>query len=422
VADGVDSDDPEDQADEPDLDHRHLRSALEFALAVVEQGQKLRPPLAYPSSLRPFLRQPRLPTTALGKVRRAIDADPGFRRRLSAGAIPELVDPIGIEWLRRDDGWRARIAELVAAANDAEIAVSADQALRRSERRRQAAEDASARSRAEVVALRQRVTELERLLEDGRSASGDAAAQRLAAEAELSAARLGARHANDRADAARVRADAMAAELDTTRRRATDAEAQRDALLAARAERAGSAVSSTDIVELRDVARHVRQLADRLGELVDARPARRMPVGLPGRVAGDARKAAEFLLATPGALVLVDGYNVGLRAWPEVDLDVLRERLLDAVDDHVRRTGVEVVVVFDGADVVGAHSPRRRLARVTFSPAGVTADDVIRAEVDAASFERPVVVVTDDGAIRRDVTAAGANTVSSQPFLDAIRR
>ena len=52
----------------------------------------------------------------------------------------------------------------------------------------------------------------------------------------------------------------------------------------------------------------------------------------------------------------------------------------------------------------------------------MTADDVIRAEVGAAATSRAVVVVTNDGAVRRDVAAAGANTVSSDAFLDVALR
>ena len=84
------------------------------------------------------------------------------------------------------------------------------------------------------------------------------------------------------------------------------------------------------------------------------------------------------------------------------------------------RTGdlwAEYADVFDGADVTGAHTRRRRLVRVTWSPAGVSADDVIRAEVAAVPVARGVVVVTNDQAIRRDVAAAGANTVSTDAFL-----
>ena len=91
------------------LEHRYLRSAIEFAVAIAEEGQRRRPPIAYPAALKPYFRQPRIPGGALGPLRRAIEADPDFRRRIAVGALPELVDPIGIEWLRREEGWEGRI-------------------------------------------------------------------------------------------------------------------------------------------------------------------------------------------------------------------------------------------------------------------------------------------------------------------------
>ena len=154
-------------------------------------------------------------------------------------------------------------------------------------------------------------------------------------------------------------------------------------MLAERAERAGVRIDAGRVGELGELARSARTLADRLGGLVEVRPGRRRPLALPGGVAGDSPKATEFLLRAPGALVLVDGYNVAKLAWPDEELAVQRQRLLDVVDDVARRFGSEIAVVFDGADVVGSHSKRRRLVRVTYSPAGESADDVIRAEVDS---------------------------------------
>ena len=66
-------------------------------------------------------------------------------------------------------------------------------------------------------------------------------------------------------------------------------------------------------------------------------------------------------------------------------------------------------------------APTRRgawLVRVRYSPTGISADDVIRAEVAAVPVGRPVVVVTNDQAVRRDVAAAGGNVISSDAFLD----
>ena len=52
------------------LEHRYLRSAIEFAIAIAAGGQKMRPPIAYPPALKPFLKQARVPSGALGSLRR----------------------------------------------------------------------------------------------------------------------------------------------------------------------------------------------------------------------------------------------------------------------------------------------------------------------------------------------------------------
>jgi YacP-like NYN domain len=404
-----------------DIEHRYLRSAIEFAVAIADAGQRLRPPLAFPSALKPFLKQPRIPGSALGKLRRAIEADGEFRTRLSAGALPELVDPIGIEWLRREDGWDARVAELIAAAQEAEEQAGAEAALRRAERRREAAEQVAIRTRAELIQAQARVDELAKSLQAHRDEAAAATADGAALRGELAEARAAARHANDRAEAARRRVDDVAGERDEAVRRAELAETQRDALLAERSERAGVRIDASRVGELGELARSARTLADRLGDLVEVRAGRRRPVALPGGVGGDSPKATEHLLRASGALVLVDGYNVAKLAWPDEELAVQRQRCLDVVDDIARRFGSEIAVVFDGADVVGSHSERRRLARVTYSPAGESADDVIRAEVETAPAGRPVVVVTNDQAVRRDVAKNGANLIRSESFLALAR-
>jgi hypothetical protein len=395
------------------LEHRWLRPAIEFAVAIASEGQKVKPPIAYPAALKPFLRQPRLPSAALGKLRRAIEADPDFRRRLAAGAVPDLVDPIGIEWLRRDDGWEGRIAALVAEREEAAARGDDEAALRKAERRREAAEHAAARTRAELVARQWRVAELTAELAcertAGRGTQGDMAGLRT----ELEAAKRETRHANDRAEAARSRLASVEAARDAAIHRAEAAESQRDALLADRAERGGVEVSGAQVVELRDLARSARGLADRLASLIEVGTTGRVALSLPGGVARDSQRATEFLLRAPGVLVLVDGYNVAKLAWPDDDLARQRERCLDLADDIARRFGTDITVVFDGADVVGAHATRRRMARVVYSKPGTIADDVIRAEVAAAPVERPIVVVTNDQAIRRDVAALGANWLAS---------
>jgi predicted RNA-binding protein with PIN domain len=152
------------------------------------------------------------------------------------------------------------------------------------------------------------------------------------------------------------------------------------------------------------------------------RPNRRTPLPLPGGVFADTTEAATHLVRQPGVLLVVDGYNVAKLGWPDEPLPVERERLLDALEELVARHGTAVHVVFDGADVWTAPSTRRRRLRVEFSPAGVSADDVIVEMVGSLPAERPIVVATNDGEVRAGARAGGANVVSSQQLLAVARR
>jgi hypothetical protein len=389
---------------------------LQFAVDTADAGGRARPPVAYPDELRPFLRQRRLPAAALGRVRRAVEAHSEYRARLAAMASPDAVDAIGLEWLVRADGWEERVAGLVDETALAAASEEAALALKRAERRREAAEEATGRARAEVTQLADTLVSLRAELADRQRESQKATETIAALRQDLATARRDARHALDRAEADRARGGAMERERDAALTRATQAEQQRDELLAARAELPSSRRAGRDVTELRALADAVSAIATRLGALVTVPTAKRQPVAVPGDVARDPARAAEHVLRAAGVLVLVDGYNVAKLTWPDLTLADQRRRLLDAVDTVARRFGAEVVVVFDGADVPGGHTRQRRMARVCYSPPGVIADDVIRGEVAAADPARPVVVVTNDAAVRRDAAAAGSNVIASETF------
>ncbi len=158
--------------------------------------------------------------------------------------------------------------------------------------------------------------------------------------------------------------------------------------------------------------------AGRLGPRRGRVPGRtRRPIALPGGVYGSSAAAAEYYARHPGVTVLVDGYNVAKLGWPQLDLERQRERSIDAAEDIVRRFGTSVVIVFDGAMILGASAPGRRLVRVQFSAEGVSADDVLRAEVAALPIDVPVVVVTNDQAVAHDVRQHGATTMTSEQWL-----
>lgn len=426
---------------------RALVSALEFAVGIAAAGAKLRPALAFPSELKPFLKFTRLPARALADVRRAVDADDEFRGRLAKVAVPDLVDEAGMLWLVRPDGWREQIAELVGEPDAADLAVE----LRRAERRREAAEQTTHRALAELTALR---AELDRRDQVVSGAADELTELRRERDLLVEAGRAHrdeVRRARDRLAAATGRLGRLEEELAEAHRRLGEAEGLRDELLAARAAASPiAAVASDESVlagagevagalagrsrSVRDLATELEQLAERLAALepvtrrsgaVEPRPARparpprstRRPVGLPGGVYGSSGAAAEFLVRHPGIVALVDGYNVAKLAWPLLDLEVQRERCVAACEDVARRFGTDVTVVFDGTTIAGAAVSGRRLVRVTFSPEGVLADDVLRDEVASRPSEVAVLVVTNDQAVLTDVRAMGANTITSEQWL-----
>jgi predicted RNA-binding protein with PIN domain len=342
-------------------------------------------------------------------------------------ATEELVDPVGLLWLQRPEGWeqavREQLAELATEAQHADAAA----ALRRAEKRRDAAERIAARARTDLVAAEATVAALREELEVARRMAAELEDRLAAARAETVTARTEARHARDRELAAQDRADRAAAERDEAVERAERSASVRDEVLADRT------AATVERAELAELAARARELAERLGRVLpvegaggdragagESRPTRRA-LPLPGGVVGDSEAATEYLLRS-GATVLVDGYNVSMRGWPGLELPDQRRALLDAVENTARRFGADLTVVFDGAGVIGATADQRRLVRVVFSPEGVIADDVIRAEVSRLPAGRAVVVVTDDQEIVDDVRAMGANHVPAARFLDVVRR
>lgn len=128
-------------------------------------------------------------------------------------------------------------------------------------------------------------------------------------------------------------------------------------------------------------------------------------------------------LAAPGTHVILDGYNVTRSVWESTSLETQRTRLLALLPALAARTNAEVTVVFDAAAVATRPSVAApRGVRVLFSPPQVIADDVIRDLVAAEPTGRPVLVVTADAAVLRDVRADGALTVSPGAMLHLLAR
>ncbi len=149
----------------------------------------------------------------------------------------------------------------------------------------------------------------------------------------------------------------------------------------------------------------------------DRRAGLRVPPGL----SVDAPEAVESMLRTPGAVLVVDGYNVTKRAWPDVKLAEQRDRLVSAITAVHARTHCDATVVFDGAEVGRSPTERRPGVRVRFSDANEEADAVVVREVAALPPTVPVLVVSSDHEVRDQSEAEGATVVSSDTFLRALR-
>jgi predicted RNA-binding protein with PIN domain len=135
-------------------------------------------------------------------------------------------------------------------------------------------------------------------------------------------------------------------------------------------------------------------------------------------------EAADHLFRVPGMVVLVDGYNASQLGWFELPIAEQRRRLVDALTEAVARTGADISVVFDGADPVwpALVPTTARRVKVSFSPAGVEADDVVLARVADLDPGRPVLVASSDRRVRDGAEALGANVISSAQLLAALRR
>jgi predicted RNA-binding protein with PIN domain len=394
------------------IEHRHLRSAIEYAVMMGDEITRRKVGITVPREVRAMSGKARIPTGSLGPLRRAIDANEPFRTAIAAGALPELVDPIGIVWLQRPEGWEAHIERLVAEMADEAAEADLRTALRREEKRRRAAEQVAVRLRADIADRDASIGALEADLDGLRADVVKAEDEVATLRAEIVDLRIEARHARDREAAAKSKLDA-----------ALNAPAGSERPDAPATVPEGDAGTGVDPAAVSEVARAARELAGRLEALLptetpDAgrRSEPRQPLRLPGGVIASSAEAAEFLLRSDAA-VLVDGYNVAKLAWPTRSLQAQRNQLLDAVENLARRFGSDLTVVFDGATVVGAHAARRRLVRVVWSPEGVIADDVIRDEVRRLPTTRAVVVVTNDAEIVADVKALGANVVPSNALI-----
>ena len=369
----------------------------------------------------------------------ALESDHSFREQVAedvrsrhsalaesveAGAPPPTADPVEVAataYLLRPSGWAELVTTSVAAVEQerrsAERARSSDQVRRLHEQLEAATEEAKEtrrRHREQLAEVKLENRGLRHRLADARArvrAAEDVAA-RAVAEAE------------EAVRAASSSASALEAEIRRLRTRV--AELERD-LAASR--RAGRAERGDDALRARLLIDTLLDTAQGLRRELALPPVEGSPAdGVAAHVAEQGSRASsgrgslpvddpallDELLTLPRVHLVVDGYNVTKSAWPTLSLERQRERLLGGLAPLVARSGAEVTVVFDAADTQDRPPVNRpRGVRVLFSPVGVIADDVIRELVDAEPQGRPLVVVSSDQEVVRDVTRSGARVVAA---------
>ncbi len=154
-----------------------------------------------------------------------------------------------------------------------------------------------------------------------------------------------------------------------------------------------------------------------------AAPTRRTRPNLPGGMIADTGEGIGAVLTRTADLVLiVDGYNVSQRAWPESPLSDQREKLARALHQIHVRYGCDVVCCFDGDGTEGVRPIRRAGLRIVFSARSQEADELVVDQVEVLPKRIPVVVVSSDAWVKEHAERAGALVISASTVLDVARQ
>lgn len=439
-----------------------IHEALEAAFVVARRDRRDQAAPKPPRILGPILDFAHLPERALGIVRDALDGDSGFRSRVAAHVDAESLDEGSRLFLLRPEGWavalqtlveevsrRAEIDELVArhaAATEALQTLTAFHEQLCSER------DELADSLTELRHVEskhvERIETLQGQLAGALAEIGDLKQARREAVRQLKVQESLAQR--------RLQRQRELEEVLDERREAVQ-EAQQPASRSAQDDPIGLAELDQVTASVGEVMAKIGELADVTGVLVEflgsltrnpqrsndtaddgernptGRPSRdtrarsgvrrRLPVRLGRGLEADSIEGLDALLAIPGVVVMLDGYNVSMKGWPMLQISQQRASLVDAVGAMQARTGATWHLVFDGANEGGRPAVSVPLpVRIHFTPSGVEADDRLLEFVEQVPDDLAVVVVSSDRRVRDGARERGANVVSSETLLSVLRR
>ncbi len=125
--------------------------------------------------------------------------------------------------------------------------------------------------------------------------------------------------------------------------------------------------------------------------------------------------------------LIIDGYNL-MYAMPGVPkgrrgkLEDARDHLVRKISKIARKRRIYTIVVFDGVqdDVLPMEAGINQWVQTRFSPPHKKADTIIVELVQSNPSPRSLMVVSSDKAVLREVTHAGAKTMTSEEFADLL--
>ena len=126
-------------------------------------------------------------------------------------------------------------------------------------------------------------------------------------------------------------------------------------------------------------------------------------------------------MPAPLTYMLIDGHSV-IHAWPELLLDhrvatrrhLARTELLRRLRNLQDMSGMQVVVVFDGAKQGTNEERKKDGLQIIYADPGTTADTIIERLVARYAKERPMRVASADGMVRETILSLGAEWISPE--------
>ncbi|RMG57657.1 MAG: hypothetical protein D6713_09250 [Deltaproteobacteria bacterium] len=118
--------------------------------------------------------------------------------------------------------------------------------------------------------------------------------------------------------------------------------------------------------------------------------------------------------------LIVDGYNLAHRLYGNMDLEEMRETLLEMISLYGSRKRRRVTVVFDGSSMAPTGKESRKWVSVLYSRPPEKADDLI-ARLASERGEGAVIVTSDRGLAAR-VEQKGAHVVTCEEYARILDR